>query len=103
MNEPFALNSAAAWLQGALTGTMATILGTIAIVSAGFLLDRRSQRIASAKWMRAWTILTRVRNELFNRLHGPLRLQDQRDETMPQKSRRKSATPRAQRSRKPTR
>ncbi|MEO5494738.1 MAG: hypothetical protein ABIR08_12035 [Sphingomonas sp.] len=79
------------------------VLGAIAIVWAGFLLDRRSQRTKSAKWMRAWTILTRVRNELFSRLHGPLRLQDQRAEAAPKKRKRKPATPRRKASRKPTR
>ncbi|MEO5938099.1 MAG: hypothetical protein ABIQ43_03720 [Sphingomonas sp.] len=79
------------------------VLGAIAIIWAGFLLDRRSQRIKSAKWMRAWSILTRVRTELFSRLHGPLRLQDQRSDAAPEKRRRKPATPRRKASRKPTR
>ena len=79
------------------------VVGTIAIVWAGFLLDRRSQRIKSAKWMRAWTILTRVRSELFNRLHGPLRLQDQRSDAGPKTQKRKAATPRRKGTRKQTR
>jgi hypothetical protein len=79
------------------------VLGTIAILWAGFLLDRRSQRAASAKWMRAWTILTRVRNDLFNRLHGPLRLQDRRAEAAPKTQKRKAATPRRKGTRKQTR
>ena len=79
------------------------VVGAVVIVSIGFLLDRRSQRIASARWMRAWTVLNRVRRELFDRLHGPLRLQDQRGDTPRPKRKRKPATPRAKRSRKPTR
>ncbi|QDZ07824.1 hypothetical protein FPZ24_10285 [Sphingomonas panacisoli] len=79
------------------------VLGTIAIVCAGFMLDRRSQRIKSEKGWRAWAILTRVRKELFDRLHGPLRLQDQRIEPPTQKRKRKPATPRRKGSRKPTR
>ncbi|MBS0480268.1 MAG: hypothetical protein JSR79_13355 [Proteobacteria bacterium] len=79
------------------------VVGTITIVWAGFLLDRRSQRIASAKWMRAWTVLNRVRRELFDRLHGPLRLQDQRGDAQPRKRKRKPATSRVKRSRKQTR
>ena len=70
------------------------VLGAIAIVSIGFVLDRRSQRTRSAKWLQGWTILTRVRNEMFNRLHGPLRLQDQRAAPVPKTRKRKPATPR---------
>jgi hypothetical protein len=79
------------------------VLGTIAIVWAGFLFDRRSHRHESAKWMRNWTILTRVRHELFNRLHGPLRLQDQRADAAPKSRKRKPATPRRKRFKGPTR
>ena len=79
------------------------VLGAIAIVCAGFLLDRRSQRIRSATWMRAWAIVTRVRRDLFDRLHGPLRLQDHRSEAAPTKRKRKAATPRRKGSRKPSR
>lgn len=79
------------------------VLGAVLIVAAGFLLDRRTQRIESEKGWRAWSILTRVRRELMERLHGPLRLQDQRSEMPPKVRKRKPATPRAKRSRKPTR
>lgn len=80
------------------------VVGALGILWAGFLLDRRSHRIQSAKWMRGWTILTRVRADLFSRLHGPLRLQDQRSEgAPPKKTRRKPATLRRKRPRKPSR
>ena len=79
------------------------VLGTIAIVWAGFRLDRRSQRNKSATWMQAWAILTHVRNDLFNRLHGPLRLQDRRAEATPKMRKRKAATPRRKGTRKPRR
>ena len=77
------------------------VVGAIAIVGAGFVLDRRSQRIQSAKWMQGWAILNRVRRELFNRLHGPLRLSDQRPAPTPKTRKRKPATPRPKRPRKP--
>lgn len=77
------------------------VLGTFAILYAGFRLDRRSHRNESTKWMDSWTILTRVRRDLFNRLYGPLRLQDQRaDGPVPEKKKRKVATPRRKRPRK---
>lgn len=79
------------------------VAGAAAILWAGLSLDRRSHRIESSNWMRAWTIMTRVRAELFNRLHGPLRLQDQRSEAAPKARKRKPATPRRKRTRKPTR
>ena len=79
------------------------VVGTIFILWLGFRLDRRSQRINSEKAWRAWSILTRVRNELFSRLHGPLRLRDQRAEPAPNTRKRNPATPRRKRSRKPSR
>ncbi len=89
---------------GDITLIVVGVVGTIAIVWAGFALDRRSQRAESANWMRSWTVLTRVRSELFNRLHGPLRLQDQRSETAPpKKKKRKIATLRRKRPRTPSR
>lgn len=79
------------------------IVGALAIIAAGFLLDRRTHRVEAEKGWRAWSILTRVRRELFDRLHGPLRLQDHRSDALPKKPKRKAATPRPKRSRKPTR
>lgn len=79
------------------------VVGAIAILWLGFRLDRRSQRIKSAKAWSAWAILTRVRRELFSRLHGPLRLQDQRSAEPPKTRKRKPATRRRKAPRKPTR
>lgn len=79
------------------------VVGAIAIVCAGALLDRRSHRIDAERGWRAWAILTRVRRELMERLHGPLRLQDQRNDAAPKTRKRKPATPRRKRTRKPTR
>jgi len=78
-------------------------VGAIGILWAGFLMDRRSHRIESARWMRAWTILNRVRRDLVDRLHGPLRLQDQRSAPTPKTRKRKAATPPRKRTRKASR
>ena len=88
---------------GDITLIVVGVVGTIAILWLGYRLDRRSQRITSEKAWRAWTILTRVRNELFSRLRGPLRLQDQRVEPAPKTRKRKPATRRRKAPRKPTR
>jgi hypothetical protein len=88
---------------GDITLIVVGVVGTIAILWLGFSLDRRSQRIKSDKAWSAWTILTRVRRELFDRLHGPLRLQDQRAESTPKTRKRKPATRRRKAPRKPTR
>jgi hypothetical protein len=53
---------------------MLGLIAAVAFIYVGWRLDRRAQRAISAKWMRAWTIRTRVLAELWGKLNGPLRL-----------------------------
>jgi hypothetical protein len=56
------------------------VILAIALVGGGWWLDRRDERVRSAKWMRSWAIRNRVLADLWRRIHGPPRLQDRRGE-----------------------
>lgn len=68
-----------------------SVLVVFGILWAAFVLDRRSQRIQSAAWMRNWIIRNRVLADLYERWRGPLRLQDHSAATTPKTRRRKVA------------
>lgn len=67
----------------------------VGIIWVGFLLDRRTRRRESARWMRNWTIRTNMLADLYRRWKGPLRLEHQAAKPTPRK--RKAASPRRKR------
>lgn len=73
---------------------MLAVIGVVVVfgvVAGGFMLDRRTQRLQSANWMRNWVIRNRALADLYRRWKGPLRLQDQSAKPAPQPRKRKVA------------
>jgi hypothetical protein len=66
------------------------LIAALLLIYVSWRLDRRSQRASSARWMRAWTIRTRVLADLWRNLHGPLRLEDRSHDPPAKKQRRQS-------------
>ena len=88
-------------MDGRIIALIAVGLLAVAVMMwVGYLLDRRSQRRASAQWMRNWTIRTRVLSDLIRRWQGPLRLEDRSAVPAPDTPKRKFALRRRKRSTK---
>lgn len=67
------------------------VLVVFGVLAGGFTLDRRTQRLQSANWMRNWVIRNRALADLYRRWKGPLRLQDQSAKPVRQPRKRKVA------------